>query len=307
MRLIRCEDLKLVNFWDPPPFAILSHTWGDDEITYQDMLKLDPQTDKRYGFDKILHAAILAEEHGLKYVWVDTCCIDKTSSAELSEAINSMYKWYQQAEICFVFLSDVASPRNAIPVGSGSQSERQQHIRSLFDKCRWITRGWTLQELVAPAKILFYDNEFNCFASKQDSKDALSQVTGINIEVLESGDASGASIAQRMRWAAYHETTRKEDLAYCLMGLFDVHMPLLYGEGDRAFLRLQEEILKSSDDHSLFAWTLPLYGRKAYEETYCGLLARHPANFQRQRWASARAHAPRPAQVYEDQSTTVTN
>ncbi len=314
MRLLRCKDLKLEESYDPPPFAILSHTWGQDEVTYQDMLEFEPKTKKKLGFAKIRQAAILAEDHGFDYVWVDTCCIDKSSSAELSEAINSMYKWYQQAGICFVVLSDVSSTYSAIYAGSGSyERERHRHVSWIFESCRWVTRGWTLQELIAPRSVLFYDADYNCFGSKQDLRDPLSRVTGINRDVLESSDPSSASIAQRMSWASTRKTSREEDLAYCLMGLFDVHMPLLYGEGDRAFLRLQEEILKSSDDHSLFAWRSSKSWPGIDDNTYCGLLAHHPAEFEHlPGWYGRsrepdREKAPAPAHIYEDQSTSITN
>ena len=163
----------------------------------------------------------------------DLCCIDKTSSAELSEAINSMYRWYQESGVCYAYLADV--PPNA------------------FSKSRWFTRGWTLQELIAPSTVIFLDQKWQEIGTKSSLQRVISEITGIPTDILLGGDLEDASIAQRMSWASKRETTRVEDAAYCLMGIFSIHMPMLYGEGERAFIRLQEEIMRVSDDHSLFA------------------------------------------------------
>lgn len=180
---------------------------------------------------------------GLRYAWIDTCCIDKSSSAELSEAINSMYQWYSQAAFCYVYLEDLF-PNESDEAG--------------LSKCRWITRGWTLQELLAPKsarRVRFYDMTWNYRGSKVDFVDILSTCTGIQVPVL-SGRVKTAecSIAERMSWASKRTTTRVEDTAYCLLGIFNVNMPLLYGEGMKAFRRLQEEIIKRNNDLTIFAW-----------------------------------------------------
>lgn len=168
-----------------------------------------------------------------------SCCIDKTSTAELSEAINSMFRWYRNAAVCYAYLADV------------------EEISQLADS-RWLTRGWTLQELVAPKDLRFYTTDWKYLGSKGDPQllDSLSRATHIERSVLSTGQFENVTIAKRMSWAAGRETTRVEDSAYCLLGIFDVNMPLLYGEGRKAFRRLQEEILKVSDDHTLFAWGL---------------------------------------------------
>lgn len=173
--------------------------------------------------------------------WIDSCCIDKTSSAELSEAINSMFKWYQKAQVCYAYLSDVASARQ-------NPSDRYSDFRLT----KWFTRGWTLQELLAPSSVEFCDCNWVEIGTKLSLQNEVSKVTGISIEHLQ--DYSAASVAQKLSWASLRATTRREDEAYCLMGLFDVNMPTLYGEGDKAFLRLQLEILSQTDDESLFAW-----------------------------------------------------
>ncbi|KAL8684532.1 MAG: hypothetical protein Q9218_008249, partial [Villophora microphyllina] len=179
----------------------------------------------------------------VKYGWVDTCCIDKKSSAELSEAINSMYGWYMKAVYCLAYLTDYVRPRS-----QGLYADQQQQFR----KSRWFTRGWTLQELLAPEELIFFDQDWNPIGSKDLLRHQISEATNIEIEYLKS--PFHASVATRMSWASRRSTTRIEDIAYCLMGLFQVNMPLLYGEGPKAFLRLQQEIIRSSFDESIFAW-----------------------------------------------------
>jgi hypothetical protein len=149
-----------------------------------------------------------------------------------------MFRWYKKADVCYVYLADVYG------VTQLSQS-------------RWFTRGWTLQELVAPAIVLFYNSHWEYFGTKEELREELQEITDIDVDVLTSGELETVSIARRMSWAAMRRTTRVEDQAYCLLGIFDVNMPLLYGEGNKAFTRLQEEIMKTSDDQSLFAWGLP--------------------------------------------------
>jgi Heterokaryon incompatibility protein (HET) len=260
MKLINTETLELHEFYlsKIPPYAILSHTWGHDEVTFQDMAS--PSRFSKRGYDKIKNTCLLAMEHGLAFAWVDTCCIDKSSSAEFSEAINSMYQWYKNAEVCYVYLEDL---RNAEPMEGG------------LAHCRWLARGWTLQELIAPQTVVFYDREWNRRGSRIDLIDVLSEATGIPSDVLEYGDPSQYSVATRMSWAAKRETTRTEDIAYCLLGIFDVNMPLLYGEGLKAFRRLQDEIIKRTNDLTIFAWHTPA----GYDHGFLQLLAPSPAYF----------------------------
>lgn len=248
-------------------YAILSHTWGDEEVTFQEMQSGDPPTWKE-GYRKIVGTCKLALESGIRYAWVDTCCIDKSSSAELSEAINSMFGWYQQADICYAYLSDV--PRNL--------DEPYQLIHS-----RWFTRGWTLQELIAPGKVDFYSSSWDLIGSRDSLRDIISSRTGIAAKFLCDGfpmnELRLVSIAQRMSWASTRETTRKEDLAYCLLGIFGINMPLLYGEGQGAFIRLQEEIMRHSDDHTIFAWELFSARLSSATSEPLGLLATTPDLF----------------------------
>src|SRR5580700_5948612 len=261
MRLLNTTKRKLEEFGGDkiPIYAILSHTWGESEITFQDIQ--GDNAEKKVEYEKIRNTCNMAAAHGFDYVWIDTCCIDKTSSAELSEAINSMYRWYQDSGVCYAYLADV--PPNAVDHRTGAISPE-------FSKSRWFTRGWTLQELIAPSTVIFLDQKWQEIGTKSSLQRMISKITKIPTEILLGADLEGASVAQRMSWASKRKTTRVEDLAYCLMGMFGINMPLLYGEGERAFTRLQEEIIKVSDDYSLFAWKF---------ENHSGLLATSPSAF----------------------------
>lgn len=271
MRLLQLDNDKgdeftLVEFIgeNVPPYAILSHTWGpnNSEVTYTDFVQGGGKS--KPGYRKILLCGREAMRHRLGYIWVDTCCIDKTSSAELSEAINSMYRWYEQAAVCFAYLEDVSPD---LPISEW-----------LTANIKWFTRGWTLQELLASRNVEFYAADWTYLGTKAKYSAEISIITGIQVEALRRTPVRTFSIAQRMSWASKRTTTRSEDIAYCLLGLFDVNMPLLYGEGQRkAFVRLQGEIMKESDDHSLFAWCLPTADN--HESQGRGLLAHSPAEF----------------------------
>lgn len=259
MRLINVRTMQLEEFHSgqTPKYAILSHRWEDEEVNFQDMSA--PKIFGKKGYGKIQSASWLARNKGLSYLWVDTCCIDKNSSSELTEAINSMYRWYAQADVCFAFLGDVEIHKGEISASV------------------WFTRGWTLQELIAPRNVHFYDRNWVLLGTKEKLAGYLSQVTGIVLAVLVGASSpSSCSIAQRMSWAAKRKTERIEDRAYSLLGIFDVSMPMLYGEGERSFARLQEEIIRHSDDHSIFAWDRGLQG---YFGGHSGLLATSPSQF----------------------------
>ncbi|PWY85860.1 HET-domain-containing protein [Aspergillus sclerotioniger CBS 115572] len=262
--------MRMVSFVDAqqaPPYAILSHTWGpeEEEITFGDLVTwtIDnppPETSPKFtGWAKIHRACNKARIHGCAYIWIDTCCIDKSSSSELQEAINSMFSFYEKSKVCFAYLIDVEGALN-----------------NDVHRARWFTRGWTLQELLAPEKLIFFNKYWVDIGSKIDKYSVIENVTGIHRKYLFYGFGaftklppsyeriSSASVAQRMSWAAKRRTTRREDMAYCLLGLFDISMPLLYGEGDKAFLRLQEEIMKVTNDTSLLSWGLT--GPSGYDE-----------------------------------------
>ncbi|KAI0108157.1 HET-domain-containing protein [Daldinia grandis] len=262
MRLLSSSSREMKSFpsrTSIPPYAILSHTWDEEE----------------------------AVKDGLDWVWVDTCCIDKTSSAELSESINSMFRWYKEASICYAYLADVKHS----PLSSAE---------SQFAESRWLEREWTLQELIASKNVIFYSEDWCPIGTKLQLSAHISSITGIEEAYLDSANTQSASIAQRMSWAAKRKTTREEDIAYCLLGIFDVNMPLLYGEGERAFQRLQEALVNAyPEDHTLFTWgtvverfsrfTLteaqilgyePIEYRPEDDGSLLGLLAQSPADFE---------------------------
>lgn len=262
MRLLDTSSLELKEFFDNkvPPYAILSHTWGDEEVSLEAFAKLASRS--LAGFKKIEGCCALAKSKDLRWVWIDTCCIDKKSSAELSEAINSMYRWYKEAEECFAYLDDIFT--------SAQDLSFDHRVMARFREAKWFTRGWTLQELLSPTEVRFYDCNWRMMGTKGTLWQDISRATKIFPRHLFQ--PMEASIAQKMSWISARQTSRKEDMAYCLLGLFDVNMPLLYGEGDKAFMRLQHEIIKTTTDESIFAWKNP----KLWSS---GIFARSPADF----------------------------
>lgn len=251
-----------------PPYAILSHRWGlaGEEVTFDDFVngtaKLKP------SFRKVEGCCRQALDDGLAHVWIDTCCIDKRSSAELSEAIDSMYRYYKKAEVCYAYLQDVTDSK-----------ENPEAHGSAFRHSEWFQRGWTLQELIAPGTVIFFSENWTQLGSKKGLAKTLQQITGIRFKCLTSpAKTKNCNISTRMSWASARKTSRIEDRAYSLMGIFDVHMPILYGEGEKAFMKLQMEIVKISVDHSIFAWELPAYTRW---RTLCGVFATGPEQFSR--------------------------
>ncbi len=247
MRLLHTSTLELHESHGEviPRYAILSHTWGEEEVSFQELQKAKSNESNELnnlkGYRKIKDCCRLAASDDWQYIWIDTCCIDKTSSAELSEAINSMYRWYGEAHVCYAYLADVDS-------AGRSESSLMRRI----ERSRWFTRGWTLRELLAPNFVVFYDKAWLEIGTRSSLSDRISKITGIKYDHMIR--PLKASVAAKMSWASGRTTTRVEDIAYSLMGLFDVNMPLLYGEGRNAFTRLQHEIVKISDDESIFAW-----------------------------------------------------
>lgn len=301
MWLLDNASLTLVSFPNPPAkYAILSHTWEDDEVTFQDMMGNMNKAHAKRGFDKIRRTCKLALERDIPYSWVDTCCIDKSSSAELSEAINAMFAWYQGSTVCFAYLSDLEldsehaeagpalvddsdmAPPDSSEDGDGEDYEMvRKTLYTALCKCRWFTRGWTLQELIAPSVLEFYSSDWSYAGAKEELAGALVQITRIpkNGLLNKPGSLRAQSAAQKMSWAAHRETTRTEDIAYCLMGVFGIHMPMLYGEGGKAaFQRLQEMVLERTGDLSLLAWTAQEH-QPADTRPVRGVLAESPAEF----------------------------
>jgi hypothetical protein len=210
-----------------PAYAILSHTWGKEEVLFQDMEDGADmsKTVSKAGWKKIQFCAEQAAVDGLQYFWIDTCCIDKKNAVELSAAINSMFRWYRNAARCYVYLSDVW----------------KKALRS----SRWFTRGWTLQELIAPKLVDFFSSEGERLGSKSSLESEIHEITGIAKNALRGDALSSFSITERRSWAKHRHTTIEEDEVYCLLGIFDVSMALIYGESKgQASRRLEEEIHK---------------------------------------------------------------
>lgn len=225
----------------PVPLASSSHA----AEAHQERRASTPTRPRELLSPKIRNFLVFAEENGYDWAWADTCCIDKTSSTELTEAINSMYRYYSLSDVCYAYLSDV------------SPDIWHKDRNSPFRTSRWHTRGWTLQELLAPKIVVFVSRGWSILGDKYDLACILRDVTGITVDVLRfEVNVMQVSMAARMSWAAKRKTTREEDQAYCLFGLFGINMPTVYGEGKNAFYRLQEELMKTSYDMSLFAWGL---------------------------------------------------
>jgi hypothetical protein len=221
-----------------PRYAILSHTWGRDteEVTFKDLV--DSTGKDKAGYDKIRFCAEQARRDCLRYFWVDTCCIDKSNSNELSEAINSMFRWYRDAARCYVYLSNISI------IDSEQNSEQSELLwESAFRASRWFTRGWTLQELLAPVSVEFFTREGQRLGDKRSLEQQIHEITGIAIPALRGTTLSQFEVNERLKWAEARQTTRAEDWAYCLLGIFGVFIPLIYGEGrGNAIRRLRKEI-----------------------------------------------------------------
>lgn len=291
MRLLNTNTLELEEYSDNiPRYAILSHVWGEEEILYDDVKngKTTLLRSTKKGLRKLMDSCETARNDDHRHIWIDTCCIDKSSSEELSTAINSMFSWYESADVCYAYLDDYYSEAAPTLWEHSDSDDMTEHQSRL--SYRWFTRGWTLQELLAPFDVLFLNANWKSIGNRFFLAEWISEQTGISKDILRrhvwdecgrrpratmpnkdgdlvmccSGTSLGIrkvlaslSISTRMKWAARRVTTRPEDLAYCLMGIFQVNMPLLYGEGHRAFPRLQEAIVKAYCDQTIFAWGSP--------------------------------------------------
>lgn len=318
MRLINVHTLALESFTSGTPvYAILSHTWiKGQEVTLQAMEAGGPARDGLEGWRNNVACCERAAQDGWRYVWVDTCCIDKTNSVELSEAINSMFRWYEEAVVCYAYLADV-SEKVVLLTEIYSEMHRQEmkdqeqmtghHIdthntrkldrlraieRHCFAKSRWFERGWTLQELLAPRAFLFFNKNWDLLGTRESLVDEIYEVTDIDkVYLLKHGAFRTASVATIFSWVARRETERIEDQSYSLLGLFGIHMPLIYGEGHAAFQRLQMQILQDRDDETIFAWHCdPLLHNPVR-----GFLAQRPAYF-----IGCKGFVPRSRDYYRD-------
>jgi hypothetical protein len=274
MRLLHHDEhgkLGIVSFYDRaiPPYAILSHTWGADaeEVTLVDIENGDGAA--KQGYEKIRCCRQQARRDGLQYFWVDTCCIDKTDKAELSHAIRSMFRWYQNATRCYVYLSDVSTRKRKVDDMLGEFT-----WEPAFRASRWFTRGWTLQELLAPSIVEFFSQEWERLGNKVSLKSLISKITSISHQALDGAPLCQFSVDERLRWKGERETKRDEDGWYSLSGVFDVDIAPVYGEGAAgAFKRLMDEIHKLERCVQDVRHTDPRDDKKRIEETKGGLLA----------------------------------
>jgi len=249
MRLLKLNDtggFSLTSFSDKdiPKYAILSHTWGDanTEVTYGDLV--DGAADSKEGYQKLQFCGNQAKAEGIHWFWVDTCCIDKSNNNELTKAINSMFRWYQNAAKCYVYLSDVSVY---------TQDGQLKHLtwELSFRRSRWFTRGWTLQELLAPQIVEFYSRDHVRLGDKNSLMQQIHEITGIAVEALQGSPLSQFGVNERLRWSEKRQTTEEEDKAYCLLGIFNINMPLIYGEREAsAMRRLMKEINESTNTQS---------------------------------------------------------
>lgn len=280
MRLLDTETYELRDHAGyPVKYAILSHRWYSEEITFNtlDPVRLRDKTVFTPQLNKIRGACDQARDDGWKWIWIDSYCIDKTSSEEVARSIRSMFQWYRKAETCYTYLTDVsksAKSRNVLESAPGNPSE-------------WFERGWTLQELLAPRKMTFFDTSWNEIGDKLELAPAIERITGISARYLRDiEDFRTASVATRLSWQASRKTTQIEDMAYSLFGILDVALTPMYGEGREAFMRLQRELVDTRPDESLFAWTaptgsLPSHGRSSsWSPDEWGLLAPSPDCFR---------------------------
>lgn len=274
MRLLRHSDTGKFSLTDDfgngaiPPYAILSHTWGEDseEVTFDDLTN-GIGKDKP-GYEKIRFCGEQARQDKLKYFWVDTCCIDKTNKAELSLAINSMFRWYRNAARCYVYLSDVSTAKRK---ASGQSSEFTWE--PAFRRSRWFTRGWTLQELLAPSSVEFFSRECKRLGDKSSLIRQIHEITGIPKSALQGAKLAQFSVKDRLSWVEHRETKLEEDKAYSLLGIFDLSIPFIYGKGTtRAFKRLMDEIDKLQKCTQDLRITDPRDDKKRIEKTKGGLL-----------------------------------
>ncbi|KAH8203524.1 hypothetical protein TruAng_002272 [Truncatella angustata] len=260
MRLLDTETFEMVSgeqsTFKQEGYAILSHRWVGREITFEQIQNSASQlrgkaVQPTAQLAKIRGACDRAREQGLKWMWIDSCCINKASTVEESEAINSMFRWYRDAKLCITYLSDVRysanGPRDDVFLNTEGRGPSV-----------WFSRGWTLQELLAPRAMQFFDMDWRYMGTKFELADLLARITRIDVSYLTGEKHFGtACIASKMSWLASRETARVEDLAYSMLGIFNVVLTPQYGEGMGAFMRLQQLLLSTQTDESLFAWKLP--------------------------------------------------
>jgi tetratricopeptide (TPR) repeat protein len=231
-----------------PPYAILSHRWSDSEILIED-ISSGTYKKKEEGYRKLQFCAERAAQDELQYFWIDTCCIDRWNNNERSKAINSMFQWYKNAARCYVFLSDVSV---SITTGPIQRSDWDASFRA----SAWFTRGWTLQELIAPVLAEFFSREGQRIGDKASLDQLIHKITNIPLTALRNCPLNQFTTSERERWAESRKTTEEEDIVYCLLGILGVSMPTAYGEGqESARSRLQAELEGASDAPSIIPFS----------------------------------------------------
>jgi hypothetical protein len=280
MRLLKFREnscLTITSFDENaiPQYAILSHTWGKDaeEVTFADLVQGGGKHKHDYmdipGYNKIRFCGEQAQLDGLQYFWVDTCCINKSDKAELSYAIQSMFRWYQNATKCYVYLSDVSTKVKKV-----NSTSTEFTWEPAFRLSRWFTRGWTLQELLAPNVVEFFSQEWERLGDRKSLKSSIHRITGIPHEALDGAQLSQFSIDQRLLWGKDRETTLPEDRVYALRDILGVYISPFDGEGvGEAFKRLLAEVATVSKCLRDLYCTDPRNDKKRIEDTKGGLLA----------------------------------
>jgi hypothetical protein len=250
------------------PYAILSHTWGkeEEEVSFEDLA--NNRGKDKAGYNKIQLCGEQAKRDGLQYFWVDTCCINKANKAEHSLAIRSMFRWYRKAARCYVYLPDVTASHIGIEEDASPPAWDTE-----FRQSKWFSRGWTLQELLAPSVVEFFSRDWHKLGDRVSLQSQIYEVTTIPYEVLGGGPLSQSSVEERFRWRQDRHTKLKEDAAYCLSGIFDVDIAPVYGEGtEEAFRRLRDEIRKREECLRDLRPSDPRNDKKRIEDTKGGLL-----------------------------------
>lgn len=298
MRLLDTTTFELssnsLSVFKQEGYAIFSHRWSVSEITFKelgghiDTLRAAGTTPlKSPQQEKIRGACQIARAKGIRWMWIDTCCLDKSSTAEISEFLNSMFQWYRDAKLCITYLSDV------VRKGDGREDFSDEGGRPSV----WFSRGWALQELLAPRHLEFFDKNWDPIGDRAELAEQIEKTTNIQSKYLkgetEGEDPRAACIAMKFSWIANRQTERDEDMAYSILGLCGVTMGPQYGEGWGAFMRLQKELLSISGDESLFAWKMAeadaglkllsrVYSQQQedWRENEWGLLAPRPEFFK---------------------------
>ncbi|KAF1965815.1 HET-domain-containing protein [Bimuria novae-zelandiae CBS 107.79] len=236
-----------------PPYAILSHRWSDSEILLEDIAS-GAYKDRQEGYRKLKFCAKQAFQDKLQFFWIDTCCIDRWDLRERSKAINSMFQWYKNATRCYVFLSDVSL--STATESTATESSQRSDWEAAFRASAWFTRGWTLQELIAPVSVEFFTYEGQRIGDKASLDELLHAITSIPLKALRNCPLEHFTISERERWAENRRTTEEEDIIYCLLGVLGISVPTVYGEGkESARSRLQAEVEAANNVPSIIPFS----------------------------------------------------